>query len=266
MEPGPAAAAADVPENAQKDTQPQDLVEKLAGRDALMGEKIKEAANVVCLVGVISALIIGLLIGERYVGPVGALAGFITACAGFTITAALVKTLYKYGDMVTAYVEQMKALREQEAQRALAVFISTPAMTESEAPEAEEETAAEEAPAAETAEEPVPGDPEADSDDAGEQPELEAQIEVGADISPPGDISPLGDTSSLDDTSPTGDTSPIGDGEDPGVYDTENPPGEIMCPFCGQTQPPGQNTCSYCGFQYTYNSGQDAATGISKPA
>lgn len=259
MEPGPAAAA-DVPENGQKNnTQTPDLVEKLAGRDALMGEKIKEAGNVVCLVGVLAALIIGLLIGDRFVGAVGALVGFVAACAGFTITAALVKTLYKYGDMVILYVEQMKALRELEAQRALALFISTPAEiepetpeTEPEAPAAEEETAAEEqasaseeqAPDAETEEEPVSGEPEADLETEEDPVEYSAQT---------------GDTT---DIPPAVDTSPLGDVEDPGVY----PPAEVTCPFCGQTQPAMQNTCSYCGFQYTYNSGQDASAGISTPA
>jgi hypothetical protein len=83
--------------------------------DEYAGEKIKDTADKVGMIGSVGALILGLYVWNNGKESLGFVFGLLIAGAGVLVSCLLVSLLYSYGDMLNETAEQTKILRRLAA-------------------------------------------------------------------------------------------------------------------------------------------------------
>lgn len=108
---------ADMPEQMVNEKITKARTDRHMFNDVHAGQKIKDTADKVGVIGSISALLIGFLIWCRADDLPGFLIGLVLAAAGIFASFVIMSLLYSYGDMVSISIEQSVILKSLEARK-----------------------------------------------------------------------------------------------------------------------------------------------------
>lgn len=112
-----APAKTNMPEITQLVNKTKIFWDKPGIKDKEVGQKIKDIADNVGIIGSFGALVLGVLFWSRAEDLIGFLGGLAVVAVGVAVSFSLMSLLYKYADIVSSAIEQSEAQMKLEAQK-----------------------------------------------------------------------------------------------------------------------------------------------------
>jgi hypothetical protein len=231
------------------------ITEKFGIKDDFAGERIKDAADKIGVVGAMCAFIFGFLVWNRTNDLKGFLIGLLITAACIFGSYILVSILYSYGDMITIAIEQTRILKRLEGKE----VCDSPNVF---ATQRQEQDKTEQAPSADTAISAT-AVPEAQTDfnpASDKVPDQDSAAVQDKTIEQQNDLKPELQEVKRKRREPP-ETAVIYDRINRSSHFIKRPESNIVCPICGREQLSENDECFYCNCKFIFDNEQKANKG-----